>query len=309
MTAPDPNADSAAEAVPQADADARADAAPQARITAALAQGAQRQQPWAWARIEALARRSESHGGEVRRRLDARLTQLLDDYDARCRALQTGSSTNASATADDSATSTSVPAAASGSKASAAPDAQAARPLRQLLAHIAEQTGVRPRLPSDDPLVAAPAPAAAPAAPVEARRTPDRQGPLKPGRTGRKPAAEVPPAPTTAPAPLIEDEPELKAKRYFRSTWSRLRADRRINQSQAQVPEKAGPLNSQHLVHQSLKLMRELAPEYLNQFMAHVDALAAAELLQAAQSAPANAGRGERTRRATRSRGKGASGA
>lgn len=67
--------------------------------------------------------------------------------------------------------------------------------------------------------------------------------------------------------------PELKTLSYFRSTWSRLSADRRLTQSLAKVPENAGPLNSHHLVHRSLTLMRELSPDYLNRFMSYVDAL------------------------------------
>jgi hypothetical protein len=67
--------------------------------------------------------------------------------------------------------------------------------------------------------------------------------------------------------------PELEALAYFRSTWSRLSADRRLTHSQALVPENAGPLNSHHLVHRSLTLMRELSPEYLSRFMSYVDAL------------------------------------
>jgi hypothetical protein len=65
----------------------------------------------------------------------------------------------------------------------------------------------------------------------------------------------------------------LKALAHFRSTWARLSADRRLTQSQALVPENAGPLNSHHLVHRSLTLMRELSPEYLSRFMSYVDAL------------------------------------
>lgn len=65
----------------------------------------------------------------------------------------------------------------------------------------------------------------------------------------------------------------LKTLRYLRSTWSRLSADRRLTQSLAKVPDQAGPLNSNHLVHRSLTLMRELSPEYLHRFMAHVDVL------------------------------------
>lgn len=69
------------------------------------------------------------------------------------------------------------------------------------------------------------------------------------------------------------DAGELKTLRYFRSTWSRLSADRRLTQSLATVPENAGPLNSHHLVHRSLTLMRELSPAYLERFMTYVDAL------------------------------------
>lgn len=66
---------------------------------------------------------------------------------------------------------------------------------------------------------------------------------------------------------------EVETLDYFRSTWSRLNADRRLTQSQALVPENAGPLNSHQLVHRSLALMRELSPEYLHRFMSYVDAL------------------------------------
>lgn len=66
---------------------------------------------------------------------------------------------------------------------------------------------------------------------------------------------------------------ELKTLRYFKSTWSRLSADRRLTQSLAKVPENAGPLNSHHLVHRALTLMRDLSPEYLNKFMSYVDGL------------------------------------
>jgi hypothetical protein len=66
---------------------------------------------------------------------------------------------------------------------------------------------------------------------------------------------------------------ELKTLRYFKSTWSRLSADRRLHQSLAKVPENAGPLNSHHLVHRALTLMRDASPEYLNKFMSYVDGL------------------------------------
>ena len=66
---------------------------------------------------------------------------------------------------------------------------------------------------------------------------------------------------------------ELKTLRYFRSTWSRLSAHQRLTQSLAQVPTNAGPLNSHHLVHRALTLMRDVSPPYLNRFISYVDAL------------------------------------
>jgi len=77
-------------------------------------------------------------------------------------------------------------------------------------------------------------------------------------------------APSAAQGPGTS---ELKTLTYFRSTWSKLSADRRLTQSLAKMPENAGPLNSHHLVHRSLTLMRDLSPEYLNRFMSYVDAL------------------------------------
>ena len=61
--------------------------------------------------------------------------------------------------------------------------------------------------------------------------------------------------------------------KLFRRTWWRLSADQRLAQSRATLPENAGPLNSHHLVHRSLTLMRELSPEYLERFVGYVDAL------------------------------------
>ncbi|KQW63498.1 DUF2894 domain-containing protein [Variovorax sp. Root411] len=78
---------------------------------------------------------------------------------------------------------------------------------------------------------------------------------------------------------------ELKSIRYFKSTWSKLSADRRLTQSLAKVPENAGPLNSHHLVHRSLTLMRDLSPEYLNRFMSYVDALSWVDQLNGGNAA------------------------
>ena len=71
---------------------------------------------------------------------------------------------------------------------------------------------------------------------------------------------------------------------FFQRTWSRLSADQRLAQSRASLPENAGPLNSHHLVHRALTLMRQLSPDYLERFVGYVDALQWLE--QANESAP-----------------------
>jgi hypothetical protein len=66
---------------------------------------------------------------------------------------------------------------------------------------------------------------------------------------------------------------ELKTVRNGRSTWSRLRVDQQMTRALAKVPDNAGPLNTQRLLHQALTAMRDASPEYAHQFMAHVEAL------------------------------------
>ena len=89
-------------------------------------------------------------------------------------------------------------------------------------------------------------------------------------------------APPPSGATRGNTPPELKTLRYFRSTWTRLATDQRLTQALAQVPDNPGPLHSQHLVHRALTLMRELSPDYLQHFMAQVDALLWLEQAQAA---------------------------
>ena len=104
-----------------------------------------------------------------------------------------------------------------------------------------------------------------------------------------------------APAGRATDPGTLQ---FFQRTWSRLSATQRLAQSRASLPDNAGPLNSQHLVHRALTLMQSLSPEYLERFVAHVDALqwleqandaAAQELASAAR--PAAARRSQPARR------------
>lgn len=77
--------------------------------------------------------------------------------------------------------------------------------------------------------------------------------------------------------------PELKVVRNFRGTWARLSAERQVTQALSQAPQNAGPINSHRVVLQSLALMRDIAPDYLNHFMTYVDTLLC---LDEAQQAP-----------------------
>jgi hypothetical protein len=83
----------------------------------------------------------------------------------------------------------------------------------------------------------------------------------------------APPVVSNAKSTAIDSTVELKTLPFFRRTWSRLSADQRLAQSLAALPENAGPLNSHHLVHRSLTLMRDLSPGYFDRFVAHADAL------------------------------------
>lgn len=130
---------------------------------------------------------------------------------------------------------------------------------------------------------------------VRARETPPETPQQGPGaladlaalreRLGRRaPPAAVP----TTHAPTLHRahhaEPELAD--YFRDTWARVSVDRQLRQSQAGVPENAGPLNTNHLVHRSLSLMREVSPGYLEQFLSYVDALSWLEGMHAISLVP-----------------------
>jgi hypothetical protein len=83
-----------------------------------------------------------------------------------------------------------------------------------------------------------------------------------------------------APDDLLDD---------LRTVYSKVSAEKRLRESQAQVPKNAGPLNSNSLVHRSLSLMREASPAYFEHFLGYLDALAWMEEAVFASSAPANA--------------------
>ncbi|MDN7851173.1 DUF2894 domain-containing protein [Burkholderia seminalis] len=96
-------------------------------------------------------------------------------------------------------------------------------------------------------------------------------------------------------------DPELVD--YFRTMWSKVRTEQQYRQSLDQVPRNAGPLNSNSLVHRSLATMRELSPEYLQQFLSYVDALAWLEDLAGGGAQPEKeAPRAKAVKKTTRSK-------
>jgi hypothetical protein len=141
------------------------------------------------------------------------------------------------------------------------------------------------------------APAAAPAAPA---RSPLAL--LLDDMHGAQAAASGP-GPTAAPTR------ELKALSRFKGTWTRLQVQQRLAQSEAAVPDKPGPLNSQRLLLQALTQLRTLSPDYLDRCLLHVDTLlwleqAAAGITEggsgSASSVPRAAGRTARAARPAR---------
>jgi len=66
------------------------------------------------------------------------------------------------------------------------------------------------------------------------------------------------------------ENPRIQA---FKKQLSQLSVQKQVRQAMAQAPQNAGPINSHMLVLRSLGLMRDISPDYLNRFMAHVDTL------------------------------------
>ena len=88
--------------------------------------------------------------------------------------------------------------------------------------------------------------------------------------------ADLDPAGIDAPAvaaPAPRPPAELRAVRDHRQAWAQLGVERRLLQALAQVPGQAGPLNTQRLLHQALRAMRDTSPGYLQHFVLHVEAL------------------------------------
>ncbi|WP_251865361.1 DUF2894 domain-containing protein [Achromobacter sp. Marseille-Q4962] len=94
--------------------------------------------------------------------------------------------------------------------------------------------------------------------------------------------------------------PEAPMRAALEAVWAAVRADRQLRKSEEQVPENAGPLNSSHLVHRSLSLMRELSPAYLRQFLSYVEALSGVEQMSEAAAAAREAARAPGARKPAR---------
>jgi hypothetical protein len=256
-------------------AEVRVDGDPLAAAMAALRErGAPGFDPVRFRFIEALARRASAHQGSARRLLDHRLATLLAAFAERFDAAQAQAGESLGAVAGR------FPEAAGELRQHhAAGDlrglrqlvarleapATATRPLAELVQHIARQSSQHP-LPTQD------------------------------GEAGT--------APEALPEPEAGRLHELKTMHRFRSTWSRLSVDQRMNRAQAKLPGNAGPLNSQVLALRSLQLMREISPKYLDRFMSYLDALVWLERAEDAglssPSAPSGRGDGEVKRKAVR---------
>ncbi len=93
----------------------------------------------------------------------------------------------------------------------------------------------------------------------------------------------------TAPLAARTSRPprDLNIVQQHRGAWTQLRAEQRVAQSQTALPDQAGPLNSQLLLHRALTLMRETSPGYLQHLMGQAEALIWLEQALAAPSADA----------------------
>lgn len=184
-----------------------------ARIAAWRDSGAERVDPVRFRLLEALARRVPAHSGEARRRLEDKLTGLVQAYEG-------------------------------------------------VLDRAAGKSAQPEQAPEQEP--AQTRPAAGPLAALVRELRGDADGQDLNTAAG-------------ASAPRHPPEPDPELVDYVRQTWTRLSADRAWRQSLERVPENAGPLNSNHLIHRALSAMRELSPGYLQQFLSYVDTLSRLE--------------------------------
>ena len=70
----------------------------------------------------------------------------------------------------------------------------------------------------------------------------------------------------------------------FRKQLRKISVQKQVSRAIAQAPQNAGPINSHMLVLRALGLMRDIAPDYLNRFMTHLDTLLNLEEAEKARS-------------------------
>lgn len=89
------------------------------------------------------------------------------------------------------------------------------------------------------------------------------------------------------------DHPRIQ---QFKKQLGQLRVHKQVTQAIAQAPQNAGPINSHMLVLRSLGLMRDISPDYLNRFMAHVDTLLCLDEADKGKLTPKKAATAAKTR-------------
>lgn len=89
------------------------------------------------------------------------------------------------------------------------------------------------------------------------------------------------------------ENPRIQA---FKKQLGKISVQKQVTQAIAQAPLNAGPINSHMLVLRSLGLIRDLSPDYLNRFMAHVDTLLCLEETGKGKSMPKKAAPSAKTR-------------
>ncbi len=68
-------------------------------------------------------------------------------------------------------------------------------------------------------------------------------------------------------------QPEIKSLQRFKETMAKLHSDRLVTSAIHDLPENAGPHNSQMLAATTLSALREVSPHYLRRFVSHIGIL------------------------------------
>ena len=260
-------------------------------LEALATRGARRIDPVRWHLAEAMLRRASDHSGAARRAIDERLATLIDDLRAAVDRAEAAPGVRAEAGrragAPQGAPAPARNAVAGPLGALVAEAMAMARPASVLPAALA------PHAHAHTQSLSLPLSQTQSQARAHAKSQSQAQSPSAPAtQAGPRRRGAAPPVPVP---PALAEPPGL---RYFRRTWSRLKAEGRLEQARAALPANAGPLNSHHLVHRALASLHELAPAYCERIIGHIDDLLWIEAATGAAgpAAPARA-EGERTGR------------